>query len=108
MKLRLLDDEKNYRSISSLSSVLVTRTDLQLRELEVQRQIQEEKLRFKQEPVGIWCQNDVVLTSMRCMTSHRRINTTSFLRLAHWEERMQKEQLEREGRKTKKRKKEKL
>ena len=34
---------------SALSSVLVTQTDLQLRELEVQRQIQLEKLRFEQE-----------------------------------------------------------
>ena len=34
---------------SALSSVLVTQTDLQLRELEVQRQIQLEKLRLEQE-----------------------------------------------------------
>ena len=34
---------------SALSSFLVTQTDLQLRELEVQRQIQLEKLRLEQE-----------------------------------------------------------
>ena len=34
---------------SALSSVLVTQTDLQLRELEVQRQIQLEKLRLERE-----------------------------------------------------------
>ena len=34
---------------SALSSILVTQTDLQLRELEVQRQIQLEKLRLEQE-----------------------------------------------------------
>ena len=34
---------------SALSSVLITQTDLQLRELEVQRQIQLEKLRLEQE-----------------------------------------------------------
>ena len=34
---------------SALSSSLITQTDLQLRELEVQRQIQLEKLRLEQE-----------------------------------------------------------
>ena len=34
---------------SALSSILITQTDLQLRELEVQRQIQMEKLRLEQE-----------------------------------------------------------
>ena len=34
---------------SALSSVLITQTDLQLRELEIQRQIQLEKLRLEQE-----------------------------------------------------------
>ena len=34
---------------SALSSILITQTDLQLRELEVQRQIQLEKLRLEQE-----------------------------------------------------------
>ena len=34
---------------SALSSVLITQTDLQLWELEIQRQIQLEKLKLKQE-----------------------------------------------------------
>ena len=34
---------------SALSSILITQTDLQLRELEIQRQIQLEKLRLEQE-----------------------------------------------------------
>ena len=34
---------------SALSSILITQTDLQLRELEVQRQIQLEKLRLEKE-----------------------------------------------------------
>ena len=34
---------------SALSSVLITQTDLQLRELEIQRQIQLEKLKLEQE-----------------------------------------------------------
>ena len=33
----------------ALSSILITQTDLQLRELEVQQQIQQEKLRLEQE-----------------------------------------------------------
>ena len=34
---------------SALSSILITQTDLQLRELEIQRQIQLEKLKLEQE-----------------------------------------------------------
>ena len=34
---------------SAVSSILITQTDLQLRELEIQRQIQLEKLRLEQE-----------------------------------------------------------
>ena len=43
----LVDDE--ILDPSALSSALITQTDLQLRELEVQRQIQLEKLRLEHE-----------------------------------------------------------
>ena len=46
--IKFLVDEKIFDP-SVLSSVLITQTDLQLRELEVQRQIQLEKLRLEQE-----------------------------------------------------------
>ena len=58
---------------SALSSVLITQTDLQLRELEIQRQIQLEKLKLEQE---------------------ERIRVEQLER----EERMQKEKLEMEER----------
>ena len=38
---------------SALSSILVTQTDLQLRELEVQRQIRLEKLRLEQKEIKL-------------------------------------------------------
>ena len=41
--------EEEIFNLPALFSVLVTHTDLQLRELEVQRQIQLEKLKFEQE-----------------------------------------------------------
>ena len=46
--IKFLVDEEILEP-SALSSILVTQTDLQLRELEVQRQIQLEKLRLEQE-----------------------------------------------------------
>ena len=46
--IKFLVDEEILNP-SALSSILVTQTDLQLRELEVQRQIQLEKLRLEQE-----------------------------------------------------------
>ena len=48
MLFKFLVDKKILDS-SALSSVLVTQTDLQLRELEIQRQIQLEKLKLEQE-----------------------------------------------------------
>ena len=41
--------EEEILDPSALSSILITQTDLQLRELEVQRQIQLEKLRLEHE-----------------------------------------------------------
>ena len=58
---------------SALSSVVITQTDLQLRELEIQRQIQLEKLKLEQE---------------------ERIRVEQL----EWEERIRVEQLEREER----------
>ena len=46
--IKFLVDEK-ILDPSALSSVLITQTDLQLRELEIQQQIQLEKLRLEQE-----------------------------------------------------------
>ena len=46
--IKILVDEE-ILDPSALSSVLITQTDLQLRELEIQRQIQLEKLRLEQE-----------------------------------------------------------
>ena len=65
---------------SALSSVLITQTDLQLRELEVQLQIQLKKLRLKHE---------------------ERIRVEQL----EWEERMQKEKIEMEEREEKERQK---
>ena len=65
---------------SALSSILITQTDLQLRELEVQRQIQLEKLRLEQEE--------------RKLEREERIRVEQLER----EERMQKEKLEMEER----------
>ena len=65
---------------SALSSFLITQTDLQLRELEVQRQIQMEKLRLEQEE--------------RKLEREERIRVEQLER----EERMQKEKLEMEER----------
>ena len=65
---------------SALSSILITQTDLQLRELEVQRQIQMEKLRLEQEE--------------RKLEREERIRVEQLER----EERMQKEKLEMEER----------
>ena len=48
IKFLVLVDEETLDP-SALSSVLITRTDLQLRELEIQRQIQLEKLKLEQE-----------------------------------------------------------
>ena len=42
-------DDQEILDPSALSSVLITQTDLQLRELEVQRQIQLEKLKLERE-----------------------------------------------------------
>ena len=58
---------------SALSSVLITQTDLRLRELEIQRQIQLKKLRLEQE---------------------ERIRVEQL----EWEDIIRIEQLEREGR----------
>ena len=65
---------------SALSSILITQTDLQLRELEVQRQIQVEKLRLEQEE--------------RKLEREERIRVEQLER----EERMQKEKIEMEER----------
>ena len=65
---------------SALSSILITQTDLQLRELEVQRQIQLEKLRLEQEE--------------RKLEREERIRVEQLER----EERMQNEKLEMEER----------
>ena len=65
---------------SALSSILITQTDLGLRELEVQRQIQLEKLRLEQEE--------------RKLEREERIRVEQLER----EERMQKEKLEMEER----------
>ena len=65
---------------SALSSILITQTDLQLRELEVQRQIQLEKLRLEQEE--------------RKLEREERIRVEQLER----EERMQKEKIEMEER----------
>ena len=65
---------------SALSSVLITRTDLQLRELEIQRQIQLEKLRLEQVE--------------RTLEREERIRVEQVGR----EERMQKENIEIEER----------
>ena len=65
---------------SALSSILITQTDLQLRELEVQRHIQLEKLRLEQEE--------------RKLEREERIRVEQLER----EERMQKEKLEMEER----------
>ena len=65
---------------SALSSILITQTDLQFRELEVQRQIQLEKLRLEQEE--------------RKLEREERIRVEQLER----EERMQKERLEMEER----------
>ena len=65
---------------SALSSILITQTDLQLRELEIQRQIQLEKLRLEQEE--------------RKLEREERIRVEQLER----EERMQKEKLEMEER----------
>ena len=65
---------------SALSSILITQTDLQLRELDIQRQIQLEKLRLEQEE--------------RKLEREERIRVEQLKR----EERMQKEKLEMEER----------
>ena len=65
---------------SALSSVFITQTDLQLREIEVQRQIQLEKLRLEQEE--------------RKLEQEERIRVEQLER----EERMQKEKIEMEER----------
>ena len=46
--IKFLVDEEIFDP-SALSSILITQTDLQLRELDVQRQIQLEKIRLEQE-----------------------------------------------------------
>ena len=46
--IKVLVDEE-ILDLSALSSVLITQTNLQLRELKIQRQIQLEKLRLEQE-----------------------------------------------------------
>ena len=72
----LVDEE--ILNPSALSSILITQTDLQLRELEVQQQIQLEKLRLEQEE--------------RKLEREERIRVEQLER----EERMQKEKLEME------------
>ena len=74
--IKFLVDEEIFDP-SALSSVLITQTDLQLRELEIKRQIQLEKLKLEQE---------------------ERIRLEQLER----EERMQKEKLEMEERKKEK------
>ena len=53
ISIKFLVDEE-ILDLSSLSSILITETDLQLRELEVQRQIQLEKVKIRtgREKVG--------------------------------------------------------
>ena len=69
---------------SALSSVLITQTDLQLRELEIQRQIQLEKLKLEQEE----------RIRVEQLEREERIRVEQLER----EERMQKEKLEMEER----------
>ena len=69
---------------SALSSVLITQIDLQLRELEIQRQIQLEKLKLKQEE----------RIRVEQLGREERLQKEKFER----EERMQKEKLEMEER----------
>ena len=69
---------------SALSSILITQTDLQLRELEIQRQIQLEKLKLEQEE----------RIRVEQLEREERIRVEQFER----EERMQKEKFEREER----------
>ena len=71
---------------SALSSILVTQTDLQLRELEVQRQIQLEKLRLEQEEST---RVEQLEREERKLEREERIRVEQLER----EERMQKEKL---------------
>ena len=71
---------------SALSSILVTQTDLQLRELEVQRQIQLEKLRLEQEER---IRVEQLEREERKLEREERIRVEQLER----EERMQKEKL---------------
>ena len=67
---------------SALSSILITQTDLQLRELEIQRQIQLEKLKLEQEE----------RIRVEQLEREERVR----VELLEREERMQKEKIERE------------
>ena len=77
--IKFLADEE-ILDPSALSSILITQTDLQLRELEIQRQIQLEKLKLEQEE--------------RKLEREERIRMEQLER----EERMQREKLEMEER----------
>ena len=77
--IKFLDDEE-ILDPSALSPILITQTDLQLRELEIQRQIQLEKLKLEQEE--------------RTVEREERIRVEQVER----EERMQREKLEMEER----------
>ena len=74
---------------SALSSILVTQIDLQLRELEVQRQIQLEKLRLEQEER---IRVEHLEREERKLEREERIRVKQL----EWGERMQKEKLEME------------
>ena len=80
----LIDEE--ILDPSALSSILVTQTDLQLRELEVQRQIQLEKLRLEQEER---IRVEQLEREERKLEREERIRVEQLER----EERMQKEKL---------------
>ena len=70
--------DKEILDPSDLSSIPTTQTDLQLRELEIQRQIQLEKLKSEQE--------------------ERKLEREERVRVEQLEERMQREKLEMEER----------
>ena len=88
--IKFLVDEETLDP-SALSSILITQTDLQLRELEVQRQIQLEKLRLEQDERKL---ERVERIRVEQLEREERIRVEQLER----EERMQKEKLEIEER----------
>ena len=75
----------------AFSSILITQTDLQLRELEIQRQIQLEKLKLEQEERKLEREERFRIEQLE---REERIRVEQL----EWEERMQREKLEMEER----------